>query len=146
MTRRNAVNKLVFMGKIYSTVCRVIKLLGKEVEGVDSGLRLLSERLGKLNSSEMRAAAGTLFERPWWYRSWIIQEFLKARDSIFLCGSVTLNWGDIKKIIKAFSLEQHWHDQKYRHITSFLLSKDSKDGIALRNLMTCFGHCQATDP
>lgn len=138
--------QVLLMRKIYSTVRRVVIWLSKELEGSDSGLRLLSERLGELNSSEIRAAAGTLFERPWWYRSWIIQEFLKAQEAIFLCGSVTLNWGEIIKIVEAFSPEEQWHDQKYRHIVSFLLSKNSKCGIVLRNLMICFGHSQATDP
>jgi hypothetical protein len=32
-------------------------------------------------------ALRALFKRPWWTRVWVIQEFAKARDRVFICGS-----------------------------------------------------------
>lgn len=32
-------------------------------------------------------AIGRLTRRPWWYRFWVLQEFILARDVSFICGS-----------------------------------------------------------
>ena len=138
--------QVLFMGKIYSSVRRVIIWLGTEVEGGDAGLRILSERAPELSRKEIRANVGTLFERPWWYRSWTVQEFLNSRERTFVCGLISLHWDTVVSICDALMYSRDGGYDEYMHIYSFVASINSHEKSMLRQLMLDFGHCLATDP
>ena len=142
MAERNV--QVLLMGKIYSTVRQVIIWLGTDVEDVDAGLRVLAERAPKLSTEEIRANIGTLFERQWWYRSWVVQEFLNAQERIFVCGSITLSFNTMRLIWDAISRFNDWY--MYMHIYNLLGAMNTAKSSKLRDVMLDFGHCLATDP
>ncbi|GFF23708.1 hypothetical protein IFM58399_00403 [Aspergillus lentulus] len=49
---------------------------------------------------EKWTAISKLFQRPWFMRSWIIQEVILARDLIVHCGSDHIRWEDLYEAVK----------------------------------------------
>jgi Heterokaryon incompatibility protein (HET) len=39
-----------------------------------------------------------LFARDWWRRKWIIQELLRAKSAVLICGNQQLDWASIQKL------------------------------------------------
>lgn len=50
---------------------------------------------------EKWTAISKLFQRPWFMRSWIIQEVILARDLIVHCGSDHIRWEDLYEAVKS---------------------------------------------
>lgn len=48
-------------------------------------------------------ALDSLLARPWWSRTWVVQEIWNASDAVLQCGSVTLKW---KTFAKAFDYDE----------------------------------------
>lgn len=142
ITERNT--QILFMGKIYSTARQVIIWLGLETEDNDINLRVLAERAKELNPEEIRANIGNLFERQWWYRSWVVQEFLNAQKRIFVCGSITLSFNTMRRIwVALYGFNDRY---RYMHIYNFMGAINTIKTSKLREVLLDFGHCQATDP
>jgi hypothetical protein len=124
--------QVLYMGKIFSTVCQVAIWLGKEEYVSTSGLALSPRELKQLNTNQVRAVAGMIFDGNWWYKSWTVQEFLNARSPVFVCGSLTLSWVEVTHILELFVLH---HNENYNHIYNFVQSKNSHKDDMLRILM-----------
>lgn len=139
-------SQVAFMGKIYSTVRLVVIWLGREIEGGDPGLRRLADgpSLWNWEDSEIRSATGTLFERDWWSRCWIIQEFFNSTDQIFVCGYITLSGGTVHRIFHAFYTSNRIIDVDHDYSHFFTFAKRQSD--ELKHLMLDWGHTEATDP
>jgi hypothetical protein len=135
--------QVLYMGKIFSTVRQVVIWLGKDEYSGVPDLHHSPRGLRKFRTSQERAVALRLFERNWWHRSWTVQEFLHARELVFVCGSVILSWAEIWTILDGL---QAYKDGKYCHIYNFARSKNSHKNDRLQAVMIDFGHCQATDP
>lgn len=52
-------------------------------------------------------AVDNLLARPWWSRTWVVQEIWQAREAILQCGGSTLKW---KTIEKAMTYQEGWDD------------------------------------
>ncbi|KAL7929280.1 heterokaryon incompatibility domain-containing protein [Trichoderma chlorosporum] len=52
-------------------------------------------------------AVDNLLARPWWSRTWVVQEIWQASEAILQCGSSTLKW---KTIEKAMAYQEAWDD------------------------------------
>ncbi|KAH8767962.1 heterokaryon incompatibility protein-domain-containing protein [Hyaloscypha sp. PMI_1271] len=37
-----------------------------------------------------------LFDRPWWHRAWVYQEFVISHQVVLMCGKATLDWRKLK--------------------------------------------------
>lgn len=55
-------------------------------------------------------AIDRLFERPWWSRTWVVQEVWLSTDAILQCGGTTLKW---KTVQKAMDYSEAWDDMGY---------------------------------
>jgi hypothetical protein len=132
--------QVLYMGKIFSTVHWVVIWLGKEE---NSDVPILAGGAVRLKTTQEPAVAARLFESNWWYRSWTVQEFLNAQNPVFVCGSMILDWDNIRDL-----LEGHCRGKTYDHIYNFVRSKNSHkhDSSTLQTLMIDFGHSGATDP
>lgn len=51
-----------------------------------------------------------LLERPWWSRTWVVQEVWLSTDAILQCGGTTLKW---KTVQKAMDYSEAWDDMGY---------------------------------
>lgn len=144
--------QVLLMSKIFSSVRQVIVWLGVENEGGDPGLRLLSKSMKDLSDEQIREYSGNIFERPWWHRSWVIQEFVKAKERVFVCGDIVLKSGTMTDMWLAFKewsgnwlVWRHMGDSE-RHILLFDRLSKARVGETLRQWMLLCGHCLATDP
>lgn len=52
-------------------------------------------------------AVDALFARPWFYRTWVVQEVWKSANTILQCGNKTLPW---KRFEQAMSYSEAWDD------------------------------------
>jgi len=107
------IKQIMLMQKIYSSATRVLVWLGPD-EGNGSIALDLLERIGKLEtntlqarsiSAEMMRANGfpptgdsawfallNFWRRQWFRRSWVVQEFVLAKDALIICGKMQLSW------------------------------------------------------
>lgn len=91
------------MGSIYSQARRVVIWLGEETKEVQGAMALVKEvgaswrysskpqDMPKKSYSDF-APVFALLRRPWFQRTWIIQEAVLARDSVLVCGHETIPW------------------------------------------------------
>lgn len=109
-------------------------------------------------------AIARLFKRPWFTRTWIVQELIGARQGIFLCGKRSISIGRLSDAIDmiGFLINSHesrspYLDCQYQQFSSFisiLLAKDLDPGLrpiseqrqSLLYLMSQFSHLDATNP
>ncbi|KAH0489768.1 hypothetical protein TgHK011_001267 [Trichoderma gracile] len=52
-------------------------------------------------------ALDDLLARPWWSRTWVVQEIWQAQQAILQCGDSTLKW---KTVRKAMQYQEGWDD------------------------------------
>ncbi|KAJ8131001.1 hypothetical protein O1611_g2628 [Lasiodiplodia mahajangana] len=46
----------------------------------------------------------SLFELPWFHRTWVVQEIFNAKKSVFCCGSDTVTWESFLRVNKCIPL------------------------------------------
>ena len=68
-----------------------------------------------------------LFNRQYWQRSWVVQEVSLAKRVTFHCGSESMSWEDMKRILQALSKEMLFISDAFfstavGHLLSHLLS------------------------
>lgn len=97
--------QLRIMGFIYSNARKVVIYLGDETENVKGGMALMK---AAIPSFEYASRTGTsqavswdwspafnLLRRPWFQRTWIIQEAVLAHNPLLVCGHETLTWEEL---------------------------------------------------
>jgi ankyrin repeat protein len=94
--------QVTMMGDIYRNANHVCIWLGEESE--DS--HLVFEHINKLSSNRHPDRGLRLYEgrtgeafdklcaRPWFFRTWVIQEFALSRQATVMCGRDAANWHD----------------------------------------------------
>jgi hypothetical protein len=102
------------MGSIYSQARMAVCWLGEEEDHGDLALEMMRrwgekfkdsdpvlseiEVLDKVKeiydpfNADAWKAIFALFKRPWWYRVWILQEFVLPQDVYLKCGGVSISW------------------------------------------------------
>lgn len=55
-------------------------------------------------------ALDNLFARPWWSRTWVVQEVWNAERTIVMCGAATMRWSHLAK---AMDYYEGWDDMGY---------------------------------
>jgi hypothetical protein len=85
------------MREIYTRAMRVIVWLGEEKDakvGLDYCDTLVRNKRGELpfyaKDKDKRKACDDLFSRPWWSRSWILQEVLHSGDDNVYIGRIRI--------------------------------------------------------
>ncbi|KAM5353726.1 hypothetical protein ACJ41O_000376 [Fusarium nematophilum] len=90
------------MGSIYSQARKVVVWLGEQTEEVQEAFSLLKQAALRPSyerrDSDLRDISSdwfpviNLLRRPWFQRTWIIQEAVLAREPLLVCGLETLPW------------------------------------------------------
>ncbi|KAI0809957.1 HET-domain-containing protein [Xylaria sp. FL0064] len=129
------------MAQIYSSASEVIIWLGPEEEDVDLAIRQTQQadsaiaRYGENYVPNYHLLYGTkgpnvpsidagsilsfnaLLERPWFERTWIIQEAMLAKKATITCGSLSLPF---RMLLRVF---EHWHRKGFRQIIGVSVSR-----------------------
>lgn len=95
------------MGRIFTTAGCVISWLGEEDDNSQCVMKAFRASMNTRHCSvEVEQAMRRFVRRPYWYRMWIIQEFILAQNVVILCGHEGAWWKD---------LAHFWHDTKLVH-------------------------------
>jgi hypothetical protein len=120
-------SQVQFMGEIYASAQKVVVWLGDEhsdskrafalgekiaqvieTHGEDIGPKIWSDlqsyNLPKWQDKAWHAL-GLLMRRPWFGRTWTIQEIVKARSAIVKCGNSTISWERLSSVASAIDFE-----------------------------------------
>ena len=127
------------IGEIFKTAMRVLAWVGEHSNGSEQlyrsygrffgHIRELSRSLSEEQAKKLVGSWVHFTRRPYWGRTWIIQEILVARDVLVFCGDDTIRW----KFLTGISLSSD--SQQLRLLDSQLSSlplpkEDHKDTSA----------------
>ncbi|PMD17146.1 hypothetical protein NA56DRAFT_662456 [Hyaloscypha hepaticicola] len=83
------------IGDIAETCCRHNSIAVTQLEGIDVLTSLtdgIPEDAVRTKDAESWKALGQFYCRPWFTRVWVIQEVLKARKAVAMCGKLEIEW------------------------------------------------------
>lgn len=103
-------SQVLLMERVYSIAQKVIVWLGNESN--DSNLAMVT--LSSINSKdalrfllpESNTAIGNLFDRNWFKRVWVVQEFANAYDPYFVCGTRLVEWRRLEQVLEVLILPE----------------------------------------
>lgn len=117
-------HQVAMMQQIYRQAIRVIIWLGDGDEGTHKSIQrinAMADRFAALNESSLLKSIDiaaihdslgqreneysfidnwTLFESPWFRRTWVVQEIFNSQKAIFCCGSDTTHWSSLLRVNK----------------------------------------------
>jgi hypothetical protein len=132
------------MRQIYSTASRIVVYLGEEANGSDIVMDTLASAEGKDTESvglEMNNSIQALLTRPYFFRTWVIQEVTLAYKTTVSCGDRTITWAALERALqsgwmKARSDVPAWMGQAQKSNLDSELT-DSRLIQLLENTMSC---------
>ncbi|KAI0426077.1 hypothetical protein F5Y09DRAFT_346025 [Xylaria sp. FL1042] len=96
------------MGKIYATAYRTIIFLGDQTDDSNALFEhcRYNQNIGPSTVQPVYivSAAEQLLQRAWFSRVWPVQELMRSRDSIFMCGRDELPYDALHRFIRSVSL------------------------------------------
>jgi hypothetical protein len=98
------------MRQIYKNASQVVVWLGGSSADTELALECASglARTGnftancrehKMSFDQRRRACVRMFDHPWWYRVWVVQEVVMARELIVQCGKQSLGWSSFVELV-----------------------------------------------
>lgn len=108
------------MGKIYATATKTIIYLGAEGEDSEyifSAAAADGDEASQLDSRSARQKTPRLLLRPWFHRSWVLQELVLSRDPWIQCGKKKIRWESFTTLMESlqdysFSMPNDFHDHQ----------------------------------
>ncbi|KAK0614716.1 heterokaryon incompatibility protein-domain-containing protein [Immersiella caudata] len=104
-------------------------------------------------------ALDDLLARPWWSRTWVVQEVWHSQNAIIQCGGAMLKWKTFEKamdyqegwddvgcLVKGTSRWAYWDALKRRYGLAIHISKRRLLGSKLSDLLWNMWDREATDP
>ena len=145
-------HQIELMPRIYSSARRVVAWLGETADGSDDVLVWAVDHQEKLcNLSRAQPPTNLLepitrlFERQYWYRTWIIQELLQAREQLFICGGCEVPGPNLLGLV----IQCAHSEQRERCALLMSLSADrderGKSGINFPELLKLSFNTHCTD-
>jgi hypothetical protein len=93
------------MPQIYSSAFQVVIYLGESADDSDLAMDFLSSGQYHNMSDMIRSATGRLLHRPWFERTWVIQEVAMAKSAKVICGTKSAPWSSLVVCAKKLSLQ-----------------------------------------
>lgn len=145
------------MGKIFKGARKVIVWLGEDYDDSKAGMQLLKQllsiarrykRIGRLTSADLEShglpsrgsrrwtALSAMLRRPWFWRTWVVQEVVLNPNVELVLGSstnATITWDDLEQVIGLLEgpMPRTW--QLDQAISSFELPFSRINRIRLRH-------------
>lgn len=157
------VAQVQMMDEIYKRARCVIVWLGLPLADGLPAMKLVDEvaargfRQHETNSSSDFEALSSWAHRPYWSRTWVVQEFLLASDVVFQCGTIRMKWSCMSRFIHAIEREIDDGLNKrleycimFRNSPAYILMQQrahgSKFGLPLIKLLVRNQHTFCQDP
>lgn len=149
------------MDQIFQGAQRVLVWLGTADAHSDAAIGMVKD-ISTTDPGTMRRSQAEYhnliawWTRPYWTRTWIVQEFLLARDVVFVCGSNELDWQTTKRFLNhiresinvADDKVNYWHD--FTRSPAYLLMKqkdsDERPESSLLTLLIRNQYTECHDP
>jgi hypothetical protein len=104
-------------------------------------------------------ALDALLARPWWERTWIVQEVWSTSNAVLQCGDTTIKWerfreamdyseawDDMWDNVKGTKRETQWETLRRRYTLAIHLAKARVNGSTLASLLVNTWDRACTDP
>ncbi|KAH8643121.1 hypothetical protein IG631_00584 [Alternaria alternata] len=104
-------------------------------------------------------ALDELLARPWWGRTWIVQEIWCASDAVLQCGATQLKWKTFQKAmdyaegwddmgdhVKGTERQSQWETLRRRYTLAIHLAKARVNGSTLSSILWNIWDRASTDP
>ncbi|CAN9084529.1 unnamed protein product [Alternaria alternata] len=104
-------------------------------------------------------AVDELLARPWWGRTWIVQEVWCASNAVLYCGATKLKWKNFQKAmdyaegwddmgdhVKGTGRQSQWETLRRRYTLAIHLAKARVNGSTLSSLLWNIWDRASTDP
>ena len=104
-------------------------------------------------------AVDELLARPWWGRTWIVQEVWCASNAVLYCGPTKLKWKNFQKAmdyaegwddmgdhVKGTGRQSQWETLRRRYTLAIHLAKARVNGSTLSSLLWNIWDRASTDP
>ncbi|KAH6619010.1 heterokaryon incompatibility protein-domain-containing protein [Boeremia exigua] len=119
--------QITLMGEIYSQARQVLIYLGKSDSSVEQALESISQLDRKFKCTQLFGTVWqmfvftimspvneakdnvnwkqviNLFQRPWFQRTWIVQETVLARKAQVICGGQSITWAKLQRVVLGMS-------------------------------------------
>lgn len=101
--------QIPLMGRIYHQAASVIVWLGSEEDNSDEVIDIIAqESVHAMRTPKFFMEFGKLLKRPWFHRTWIIQEFVLGKSlPQILCGSRVVSYGKLIATYLVISMLTH---------------------------------------
>jgi hypothetical protein len=127
------------MGRIYEEAQTVIVWLGEEAGDSAFAMDLMNgwhtfSRLSKfLDQSRVTSALLAWFRRDYWTRTWVVQEFLLARDLSVVCGNSIVQWQALRQFCSDVQFEANkWRVSKQTSIEWLAFTQQAAYGLIMQ--------------
>ena len=92
---------VIWLGEEAKESYRAMLLLAglSRVSRLDNAVERLSTAVREFSALSRWRALNALLERPWWQRTWVVQEFAVAREVVVACGNRQCPWSDLMAAI-----------------------------------------------
>lgn len=77
---------------------------------------VLGELVNSLIDGETTKAFVALLNRPWWHRTWVVQEITLAKRAQVYCGNISFPWDDLERAIMRVALYGKRNDQALKQL------------------------------
>ena len=120
-----ATSALVWLGAEHDNSTLALEKIQKLVQDHINGGLEYDRTLSAINNLKGTAAFNamiSLFQRPWWFRLWTVQEVVFAKEVNVLCGSKFVSWGiftDWCHIVNAVNDPSTWTQGRYGFLELF---------------------------
>ena len=104
-------------------------------------------------------ALDELLARPWWGRTWVVQEIWSASDAVLQCDATTIKWKTFQKAmdyseawddmgdsVKGTKRQRQWQTLRRRYALAIHLTKARVNGSTLSSLLWNTWDRVSTDP
>lgn len=155
-------HQLNLMAHIYKNASQVLVYLGEGTKFSETAMKFIREldepsyygnretiEEAPNNAEDERTAVKNLFERPWFYRVWVLQEITFAQKATVICGSQQVDWESFKEF-HHWNVSERWVQRLPYSVSysAFWLANFSQLSYGDRLLKTLRDtrFCGATDP
>ena len=103
------------MAQIYEKAWQVLIWLGVEAHSSGEAIDFINNRFHitagpwitpKGIVSRRKKKVQILFQRPYWYRLWILQEILMAQRTLVLCGNKSFPWKTLEELFTPGGMDE----------------------------------------
>lgn len=142
------------MRQTYLTASRVVIYLGEEADGSEVAMKAFNAQIVHVkhpksdehHEPEVQAAVHSLLKRPYFFRTWVIQEVMLAYKAVMICGDNTIDWTAMERVFESKWLKRRQEISTWMTQTSDTELINKSIESRLMQFLETSKFCLAEDP